>query len=456
MSIVQIDDSSASSLSTISTSLLHFAAEVSSHDCVRLLIQAGADVHETSRSALAGTPLHVASVCNDRHEAVRTLLAAGASHAARDAAGATPLLIATGTGSHLCMTALLDGGAAVDERFAPPAQPSVVVPLPARCTALILASARCDLWAVSLLLQRGANPAALTESGRTSLSTLFDHLFVHSADNDSTGDSNPRPSALDFIGEHVLYGASLDTIDLSGRTLLIRSVESGFVDFGAALLALGSVCPPTPSDPRQPPQAMLAEALVLTEGLLGALRAGPAAAAARYRQRFFLVAAGGGADPLGQQLRRLRSGAFAPGEAWWDEDPAARAPRIAAVLLDRVARAELYRECAEKAEAQAAHRTILALEHWQRCCRADDAAPAGAEDAEVEVKGTHPPAEQQRGAQKAAFAAAVCVRKWREVAAEAEAAKRSEREALAGLADALQRAEERAAELLLWAAQAAY
>lgn len=64
---------------------------------VDLLLQAGADIH--ARGARGRTPLHIAAGCNAPPDAVRALLAAGASAALADELGKTPHDLAVGTRS---------------------------------------------------------------------------------------------------------------------------------------------------------------------------------------------------------------------------------------------------------------------------------------------------------------------------------------------------------------------
>lgn len=83
---------------------LHAAVHAVSLQCVKLLLEAGADVHAVNHKG--STPLHFIGYCAEDGEDVdeiliqigRSLIAAGASVHARDAQGLTPLLACCTTG----------------------------------------------------------------------------------------------------------------------------------------------------------------------------------------------------------------------------------------------------------------------------------------------------------------------------------------------------------------------
>lgn len=69
---------------------LHFAAYLGGHDAVRVLLEAGADVHAVARNEMQVQPLHSGSALGDV-EACRLLLGAGADPNAAQHGGWTPL-----------------------------------------------------------------------------------------------------------------------------------------------------------------------------------------------------------------------------------------------------------------------------------------------------------------------------------------------------------------------------
>jgi ankyrin repeat protein len=72
---------------------LHLASFFGRADAVRILLDAGADVHAVSRNALTNTPLHAATA-GKHGDVALLLLAAGADSHVVDAGGYTALQIA--------------------------------------------------------------------------------------------------------------------------------------------------------------------------------------------------------------------------------------------------------------------------------------------------------------------------------------------------------------------------
>ena len=149
---------------------LRWAAQASSPDVARALLDAGADVAEAG-----WTPLHVAVVLGQPPAAVKTLLAAGADIEAKDEAGWTPLHWAAQGDSPAVVKALLAGGADV-EAF----QGTFVDPYhmhmrgrggggPRGRTPLHVAAGSDSPAVVKALLAAGANIEAQTTFGSTPL-----------------------------------------------------------------------------------------------------------------------------------------------------------------------------------------------------------------------------------------------------------------------------------------------
>lgn len=96
-------------------SALGLAAFFQRPEAVRLLIQRGAEVNAPSRNALQVTPLHSA-VARRSHESIRWLLAAGADVNARQQGGLTPLHGAAFEGDLELARLLVQRGADVNAR----------------------------------------------------------------------------------------------------------------------------------------------------------------------------------------------------------------------------------------------------------------------------------------------------------------------------------------------------
>lgn len=460
-------------------------------ECVELLLRAGAIVDAANNYGV--TPLRQALINGDA-ACFAMLLRAGASpEGASDSPRLmTPLAFAAHTGKAGFASLLLDCGAEVNR--ADPARGNITPLL-----AAAHGSGRGEPHrTVALLLRRGADPHARL-AGRTVL-----HLRATCPDRDD-------PSA-DCIQELVAFGADLGAATPTGETPLgIAAACPETAGAAAALLALGcplpaSLAPPARGSENAPGAALaaaddgaaddgaggefaapgaalpffgrsglFARGRDVAEGIAAALRAGPVGPTARLWGQ---LAAAAGGDPLRQVRLLAEPGAFAPGEAWWGETSAERRPpRYAALLLDRAARATVVRECAERALAEAAGRSVRALQQWQRSAGAGGGGPGRQEHQQHSPSPRHSQQQQQqqlasssqpqwwqrlpiripllsgggdagrRTAAKLTFAAAACVAKWSELRTLQQRARRDEEEAHAALSEALRRAEERALEL---------
>jgi uncharacterized protein len=89
---------------------LHLAAYFGHADVARRLLRRGADVHATSRNALAVQPLHSAAA-GGHGAVVQLLLKHGANAKARQAGGFTPLHAAAANGDTRMVRALIAHGA---------------------------------------------------------------------------------------------------------------------------------------------------------------------------------------------------------------------------------------------------------------------------------------------------------------------------------------------------------
>ena len=93
---------------------LHKAATSGHAECVRTLIQAGADVNSANNDGLAPL-MEVVRTRGDNVECVNALVQAGADVNANDVNGFTPLMFAARNGHDKCVNTLIEAGAAVNK-----------------------------------------------------------------------------------------------------------------------------------------------------------------------------------------------------------------------------------------------------------------------------------------------------------------------------------------------------
>lgn len=435
-------------------------------ECVELLLRAGADTEALDHDSWTA----LLFACSESYVGcVRALLAGGASPNPKTPHARAPLSLAALRGNAEIAEMLIDAGAALD---GPVFGFNSLTPLMAAAENF---SARC----FSLLLRRGASaaPAAAAPGGRSALARLCENARLREMAGGPDEFSLPLHIREDQVRRHLQCWeelllqrgpAALEAADGEGRTPLALCGMQRALHVPAqrvlpqgtghllALRGCAAAPPPRGSDSAEawaPPSAEeWTCAVEVAETILEALRTGPAKAAARMRRELaaetISVVSGGGegidgnGEPLAQLrvlLRRGKEEFAAPGEAWWGEDPAQRVPsRLAAVLLDRAARAPLLRECAERAETEAASRALRALQHWRQLQPCAAEADDTTSDAALLLG---------RERAKAAFAACVCVGKWGEIAEAAAAARREEAAAEAALSGAVAQFENRVEEL---------
>lgn len=248
-----------------------------------------------------------------------------------------------------------------------------------RSTPLMQAAAGGRAENVAALLRAGAAVGAVNAVGATAL---------HAA---ASSDQELRADAAACCEALLLAGASPDAEDDEGDTPLAHAIEHGEGAAAPVLLAFGSAVP------EDAPAAVLREALpaaaALARRYLDALRA-PATlsdAAALVEARLEAATADAGGESPFARLRALRSGAL-PWEHAWEHAPPQRQRRSRLTgAVDRVARAQALRACAEQAEAAAAERTIGVLRQ----------------------RGGAPPGSAER--RRLTYAAAMCVAQWWDV-----------------------------------------
>jgi ankyrin repeat protein len=259
-----------------SETMLMAAARAGSPAVIRLLLQAGAE--RDARDAEYGqTALHLAARAGNV-EAVRALLTAGAELMARTRTGPeppsrriggtqgkgvekspargarpaipggkTPLHFAARDGHLEVVRALLDAGAAIDDR-----DPNDITPL-------LFAASNDRVAVAKLLIARGADIQAMDWYGRTPLYAAID---VRNRDSpepasgsgtdvagnlelirlllDKGAKPNTRIKEMPVVRSHVLPLGSLSWVDFTGETPFIRAALAGDVEVMRLLLAHGA------------------------------------------------------------------------------------------------------------------------------------------------------------------------------------------------------------------------
>jgi ankyrin repeat protein len=197
--------------------ILHWQRETIALSVVRLLLEAGADVHaqdEAGDTAL----MKLADVdrrwCPSPVEAVRVLLAAGARVDLRDCTGATALVHAARQGDEAVLRALLEAGADLEARTMDGS------------TALLAAAATSPPDAVLPLLHAGADVHARNRQGRTALLELLHHHFA---------------GVEECLQALLAAGTDLGARDEEENTALDVAVERDWEEAGALLRQAGAV-----------------------------------------------------------------------------------------------------------------------------------------------------------------------------------------------------------------------
>ncbi|KAG2500435.1 hypothetical protein HYH03_002003 [Edaphochlamys debaryana] len=190
---------------------LHLAAEKGDVAVVEALLAAGAAV-DCVRTGDRARPLHLA-VKGNNEEVVQLLEEAGARIDVQDSTGTTPLVLAASLSHNSLCELLLGAGADANiPRFG------------SKDSALHIAARSGFLATTRLLLDNGANPDAVNESGETPLSAAIDARHYDCAD------------AI------IRAGAKLDGADSRGDTLLHKAALRGDEQAVRLLIEGGADC----------------------------------------------------------------------------------------------------------------------------------------------------------------------------------------------------------------------
>jgi ankyrin repeat protein len=231
---------------------LVFAAREGDREAVRLLLDAGADVDQTTE--YGWSPL-LAAVHNRRYRLAVDLLARGADPNVANAGGWTPLYIATDNRNieagdyptrkpdmdHLeFITTLLDAGADPNARMASSTETRTIFThqwlYEEGATPFLRAAQSGDLALMRLLLERGADPSIPTDAGVTPLMVAAGIGWVEGV----TYEWSPEQTfeAVELLLE---LGAEVNAQDwVDGRTALMGAAHKGRVDVIELLVAYGA------------------------------------------------------------------------------------------------------------------------------------------------------------------------------------------------------------------------
>ena len=240
---------------------LLFASRQGSVECVRILVEAGADPNATDPEGIS--PL-LSAIINGHYDVAGWLLANGADPNLADATGRTPLYAAVDFNtmpasnrpapnvvenrmtSLRLMEALLDRGANPNARLKKQQPYRTKVDrgndtmLGAGTTPLLRAAKAADLAAMRLLLARGADPkiangndpgSEVTGSRRPptgGITPLMAAAGLGSKEEDTTGRLKTEADIIEAMTLCLNAGADLNAADTSGRTALHGAAQKGY------------------------------------------------------------------------------------------------------------------------------------------------------------------------------------------------------------------------------------
>uniref|UniRef100_A0A8C6JFW8 Uncharacterized protein n=1 Tax=Melopsittacus undulatus TaxID=13146 RepID=A0A8C6JFW8_MELUD len=219
---------------------MHMAAQGDHLDCVRLLLQYGADIDDITLDHL--TPLHVAAHCG-HHRVAKLLVEKGAKPNSRALNGFTPLHIACKKNHIRVMELLLKTGASID------------AVTESGLTPLHVAAFMGHLPIVKTLLQRGASPnvsnvkveTPLHMAARAGHTDVAKYLLQNKAKANSKAKDDQTPlhcaARIGHTGMVQLLlenGADPNLATTAGHTPLHITAREGHVDTALALLDKGA------------------------------------------------------------------------------------------------------------------------------------------------------------------------------------------------------------------------
>lgn len=237
---------------------LLFAAREGCVDCIPVLVAGGADLDATTPDGISAVVL---ALINGHYDAAAALIEAGTDPNLVDETGRGALYAAidfnTMPASNRPAPDVLENEhTALDiarmllERGADPnAQLERMAPyrakldrgndtvLKAGATPLLRAAKACDLPALHLLLEHGADPLLTTEDG---VNALMLAAGLGTAEQDTTGRYKTMAEAVGTIELVLEHGLDIDATDSRGRTALHGAALQGFDEVVAALAEHGA------------------------------------------------------------------------------------------------------------------------------------------------------------------------------------------------------------------------
>jgi len=242
---------------------LSFAAREGCLECVHVLVDAGADVNQTTPDGISPV---LTALINGHYDVAAALVEAGTDPNLYDETGRGALYAAIDfntmpssnrpapdvlPNTHSALDVanmLIERGATIDASLNQGAPYRAKLDrgndtaLGAGTTPLMRAAKAGDLAAMRVLLEAGADPNLRTESGRRGRGGISPLLFaagIGTAEQDTTGRFKTQQEAIDAIELLLEYGARIDDTDTQGRTALHGAALQGYNDVIVYLVGKG-------------------------------------------------------------------------------------------------------------------------------------------------------------------------------------------------------------------------